>query len=302
MTLAGVLLVTVVVWAISAIRSVRLRAFVYSLPLPVTLALVTTGSRVDGGQVLGVVGLVLFFLTVGWLHRRWRWPILLADAAGIGVYVALAAAVQAAGPVPFRPALAGVLAAWAVTMLVLRRRPAPEPAAAAPGGLPPLARPFVIFAGAAVTALLGQALRGMVVTFPYAGVLTAVETRRDLLVFTRHFARNSVALVAFVAGYHQFQHGPQPVALLAGWAAFGVTALALHGPGWLPARRLGGGPASTGSDNRGPVLPTTHSDPGHLGQRSTVVRPVQPVDAVPDGPPDPVDRTGLVDHRPQHGV
>ena len=65
MTLSAVLLVTAVVWAVSVIRSVRLRALVYSLPLPMTLALVTTDHRVDGAQVLGVLGLNLFFVTRG---------------------------------------------------------------------------------------------------------------------------------------------------------------------------------------------------------------------------------------------
>ena len=64
MTWSAVLLVTAVVWAVSVIRSVRLRALVYSLPLPMTLALLTTDYPVGGAQVLGVVGLNLFFVTV----------------------------------------------------------------------------------------------------------------------------------------------------------------------------------------------------------------------------------------------
>ncbi|MEK8110182.1 hypothetical protein NKG94_49460 [Micromonospora sp. M12] len=73
---------TAVVWAVSVIRSVRLRALVYSLPLPMTLALVSTDHRVDGAQLLGVLGLNLFFVTVAVTHHRLRWPILLADGAG----------------------------------------------------------------------------------------------------------------------------------------------------------------------------------------------------------------------------
>ena len=110
------LLVTAVVWAVSVLRSVRLRAFVYSLPLPMTLALVTTGHPVEGAQLLGVVGLNLFFLTVTVTHRRLRWPILLADLAGVAAYVALSAGVLAV-PVPFEAALAGTVALWALAML-----------------------------------------------------------------------------------------------------------------------------------------------------------------------------------------
>ncbi|MGB2566873.1 hypothetical protein ACPFP2_00240 [Micromonospora citrea] len=248
MTWSAVILVTAVVWAVSVIRSVRLRAFVYSLPLPMTLALVTTGHRVDGAQVLGVLGLNLFFVTVALTHRRLRWPIVLADLAGIGVYVALSVGLVAV-PIPFAPALATVVALWTAAMLVLRRRAraaAPavgEPEAARRDSLPAPVKLVVIFAGAVLTGLLGELLRGMVVTFPYAGVLVAVEARGHLVAFSRHFARNSLALVGFLTGYHYFQDVSPAAALVAGWVVFALLSLALH----LPLRRRDG----FGADERG---------------------------------------------------
>ena len=94
MTWSAVLLVTAVVWAVS-VTARPAPALVYSLPLPMTLALVSTGYRVDGAQLLGVLGLNLFFVTVAVTHHRLRWPILLADGAGVGVYVALSAGLLA---------------------------------------------------------------------------------------------------------------------------------------------------------------------------------------------------------------
>ncbi|PSK64418.1 hypothetical protein B0E53_03632 [Micromonospora sp. MH33] len=239
MTWGAVLLVTAVVWAVSVIRSVRVRAFVYSLPLPMTLALLTTGHRVDGPQLLGVVGLNLFFVTVAVTHRRLRWPILLADLAGVAVYVALSAGVLAA-PVPFEVALAGTVALWALTMVLLRRRaaaaPPPEPADARRDGLAAPVKLVVIFVGALLTGLLGELLRGMVVTFPYSGVLVAVEARRQLAEFSRHFARNSLALIGFLAGHHYLQDTSPALALAGGWAAFALVSAALHLPRRRPAR------------------------------------------------------------------
>ncbi|MEV4483332.1 hypothetical protein [Micromonospora coxensis] len=261
MTWSAVLLVTAVVWAVSVIRSVRLRAFVYSLPLPMTLALVTTGHRVEGAQVLGVLGLNLFFVTVALTHRRLRWPVLVADLAGIGVYVAMSVALVAV-PVPFEPALGAVVALWLAAMLVLRRRAraagpaAGEPETAGPAAgepestgresLPAPVKLVVIFAGAVLTGLLGELLRAMVVTFPYAGVLVAVEARRHLVTFSRHFARNSLALVGFLTGYHYLQDVSPAVALVAGWAAFALVSIALH----LPRRRRGGPDGDPGAHPR----------------------------------------------------
>ncbi|MEU9826421.1 hypothetical protein [Micromonospora chersina] len=250
MTWSAVVLVTAVVWAVSVIRSVRLRAFVYSLPLPMTLALLTTGHRVDGPQLLGVVGLNLFFVTVAVTHRRLRWPILLADLAGVAAYVALSAGVLAV-PVPFEAALAGTVALWGLAMVLLRRRsasaPPPQPADARRDGLAAPVKLVVIFVGALLTGLLGELLRGMVVTFPYSGVLVAVEARRQLAEFSRHFARNSLALVGFLAGHHYLQDASPALALAGGWAAFALVSAGLHLPGrrtTRPAAHPGPEPAT----------------------------------------------------------
>ncbi|MEV1017329.1 hypothetical protein AB0I95_23305 [Micromonospora sp. NPDC049751] len=241
MTWSAVLLVTAVVWAVSVIRSVRLRALVYSLPLPMTLALVSTPYGVDGAQVLGVLGLNLFFGIVAVTYQRLRWPILLADGAGIAAYVALSAGLVAVH-IPFEAALAGTVALWLAAMLLRRRRARPPTVAAdeaAAGGraagLPALLKLVVILVGAILTALLGAVLRGMVVTFPYSGVLVAVEARHQLSEFSGHFARNSLALVGFLTAYHYVQDVSSAGALGAGWLAFAVVATALH----LPPRPRG---------------------------------------------------------------
>ncbi|MDO3703390.1 hypothetical protein Q3W71_17090 [Micromonospora sp. C28SCA-DRY-2] len=241
MTVSGVLLVTAVVWAVSLLRSVRLRAFVYSLPLPMTLALLTTGHRVDGSHLIGVVGLNLFFVLVTVAHHRLRWPILLADLAGVAGYVALGAALLTVS-VPFVPALAGTVLLWLLAALLLHRHPAPPTTErvsdGAPGErLPALAKLSLILGGTVLTGLLGQLLRGLVVTFPYAGVLVAVEVRRELPAFCRHFARNSLALVGFLTGHWLAQDLSAAAGLAAGWTGFALTAAALHLPPWHGKRR-----------------------------------------------------------------
>ncbi|MDG4782555.1 hypothetical protein O7614_23120 [Micromonospora sp. WMMD961] len=274
MTWSGVLLVTALVWAVSLIRSVRLRALVYSLPLPMTLALVSSGHRVEGAQVLGVLGLNLFFVTVAVTYQRLRWPILLADGAGIAVYVALSAGLLAV-EMPFEAALAGTLVLWLAAMLLLRRGarrrtpPADAPAAAddRQNGLPALLKLVVIFVGAVLTTLLGAVLRGMVVTFPYSGVLVAVEARRQLSEFSRHFARNSLALVGFLSAYHYLQDVSPAAALGAGWVAFAAVVTALH----LPLRPRPATPDPTAAaptvrpspEWRAARPPTGYSTPGH---------------------------------------
>ena len=46
--------------------------------------------------------------------------------------------------------------------------------------------------------------------------------------FRAHFARNSLALLAFVTAYHFAQDLSRPLAVAAGWAAFLSCALLSH--------------------------------------------------------------------------
>jgi hypothetical protein len=237
MTLLTGVVVTLVVWAVSLVRSVRLRALIYSLPLPITLVLLTTHIRVAAQQLVGVVLLNLFVATVAWAHHRLRWHILLADLTGISVYIAGSWALLRAGPLPFAPTLAATITIWAIVVALhqrmARRQPAPthqRQAPTRPGRrvLPTLGKLLVLALGALLTVGLGQLLQGMVVTFPYSGVLVVIETRRDLVEFRTHFARNSLALLAFITAYYLTQDTSRYLAVTTGWAAFLACALLLH--------------------------------------------------------------------------
>lgn len=227
MTFASALAIAVVVWSISMLRSVPLRALVYSLPVPMSLALVGSGVTVDGIQLVGVVLLVLFFAIVAALHLRLRWPILLADATAA---IACAAAGWALPRgLPLVPALIGVVVLWLLALAVAPNATT-EPVAMAPARRS-VPQSGATLAGVTVTALavlaLGDQLAGLVVTFPYAGVLVAVEVRHQLTAFTWQFARTAIALVAFLTGYALLQdHGVAP-ALIAGWLAFAACVVPL---------------------------------------------------------------------------
>lgn len=221
MTLLTSAAITIVVAAVGLLRPVRLRALVYSLPIPMSLVLLTTDLRVGGSQVLGVLLLCGFFLVVTLSYRWLRLNIFVADAAGTGCYVGAAALLALLPSVALLPAVVTFAVGWAVIV--------PATAALARRAGPPLVRTarlpwpvkvVVVFAAAHVMLLAGQAVGGFVVTFPYSGTLVAVETRHTLPEFTHQFARTCVALLAFVIAYGLAQDlGPVP-ALAVAWTAF----------------------------------------------------------------------------------
>jgi hypothetical protein len=221
--------VALTVWSIGLIRSVRARALVYSLPIPMSLVLAGGTVRVDGVQVIGVLLLVVFFAVTALLHVRLRWPAVPAVVAAALGYVAVAWALPR--HLPLLPCLAVVVGLWLAGTLI-RRPPAPAPTRPAPTW-----RTAVPKLGAALAATFGVVwlagfLAGFVVTFPFSGVLVAVEVRRDLAAFTAAFAGNAIALVAFVAGFAAGQDHGTAIGLAVGWAAFAMTLTARR----LPAR------------------------------------------------------------------
>lgn len=238
-------LVALVVWVVSLMPSVRLRALVYSLPLPMTLVLATSGVAVDGSQFVGMVGLVGFFGLVAVLHQACGWPILLADLGAVAGYVAFGVAAAALPTPPAAAAVTGAVLGWAVLVAVLRPwRAHREPVRAPRQRLPRLAKLGLVFATALVITQLVGLLRGLVVTFPYSGVLVVMETRHQLSTFARQVAYQSLGLVAFLAGCYAAQRHGTVVALLVGWAAFAVTAAALNGVSALLASRRAPTPLS----------------------------------------------------------
>lgn len=228
MTPLAAVAVALVVWSVGLIRAVRVRALVYSLPIPMSLVLANGKVHVDGTQIVGVLLLVAFFAATAVLHARLHWPAVPAVIVATLGYVAVAWALP--HRLALLPCLAAVTALWLAG--VLRWRTASAPAA----DRPPADRPWVLLLAklAAVLAAtfavvwLAGFLAGFVVTFPYSGVLVAVELRRELEAFTRAFARTAIALVAFVAGFAAGQQHGTAAGLAAGWLAYGLCAAAVQ--------------------------------------------------------------------------
>jgi hypothetical protein len=234
-TVLSAAVIAVVVWAIGLIGPTRWRALVYALPIPVTAVMASTDLGVDARTLLGIGALCAFIVAVTWLHDRLGWPVLLADAAAAALYVGLGGLIARLPALPFWPVLGGLLVVWAATAaLVLARpgltRPVTPRTLSLPGSLLKLAG---VFAAALAMVALGGFLRGLVVTFPYSGVLVVVDARDRLPSFARHFLLASPGLLMFLAGFHLGEGWGRPAAIAAGWVATLSCAVVL-----LPLNRL----------------------------------------------------------------
>lgn len=227
MAIAAVVAITAVVWGVMSVRSPRVRAILYSLPIPMTLALAVGPSTGEGGQYLGVVLLVVFMYAVALLEPRLgrTWSVI----ASLLAYVAIGAAVHRWVALPAGVAFGTSTVALGVIWLLKRRRRThafEAPGRERPGALEYLAVPAVT----AGTWALGSVLGPFLVTFPYSGVPTALAIRSGRVVFAESFADQAWLLLGFLGMYHSLARGlPQWAALVFAWVAFVLgTALINH--------------------------------------------------------------------------
>jgi len=214
------------------VHSPRVKALVYTLPLPFTLASLALAKPVDATHVLGICCVPLYANCVRWLHYNARLPIAVAIAGG-----ALANAIVAvslADVIPRTPgafwlSMAVLLAGGLVLLLRM-------PSVDEPGHRSLLPVPAkVLIIGAVVTALVlaKQHLGGFMTGFPMVGVVGAYEARRSLRTLC---GAVPILLLSFVPLLGvAYLLGPRmglPASLALGWLGYLLVT-------WLLARRQG---------------------------------------------------------------
>lgn len=191
--------ITVVVWTIMLARSPRLRATLYSFPVPITIAIVSGPASEPGGQFLGVVLLVVFMYLVAVLD-----PVVgrvMAVVGGLVGYVAMAAAIHRWVEVPAGTAFGASAVVLGLHQVLVRARPRDvhEVASQAKPGLLEFG---VVPVSTSLTWALGSVLGPFVVTFPYSGVPTALAIRNGRLAFALSFGRRAWLLLGFLGLFH----------------------------------------------------------------------------------------------------
>jgi hypothetical protein len=233
----GVIIVVVLV--VSRISSTRLRAVTYSLPIPMTLVLISSANKdVSGLHLLGVVDLVFFFFVISAITKYTRLVPLARVVLAVISYIAVATVLAYYVPHPHFPATATcVVGAWLIFSIMLACRFGAL--TSEPGDDAELETHTrwdwtvrIATVTAATFAMVGLAslVKGLAVTFPYSGTLVAFSLGRSANRFAIHFTVQSIALIAFISGYFGAQQAGTDVALRigTGWAAFAVAATAVQ--------------------------------------------------------------------------
>lgn len=188
--IALVVAVTGMAVGMAYLHSPRAKSLVYMLPIPFSLALISTGRGIDATHMVGM-GAVWIFLWVVWLlHSVAGLNIIVADLAAIAIHaagsLALARALPAAGSRGEPPWFWGSCAAVAVVSLCALL-PRTRGERGHRSDMPVYVKAPLVLVLVACLIAAKEPLRGFMPSFPMASVFAVYEARHSLKTLTMRF-------------------------------------------------------------------------------------------------------------------
>jgi hypothetical protein len=217
-----IIIVTLMSCILAYLPDPRWKAFLLSLPIPFTIAVLAVGRGVDATNAIGLLLLCAFMHAVRILHNQWRVPILLAIFAAAAFYCITATSLVPIIPhtdAAFWIAVAVVLA-LAIFLMTAKRRDEPHYRT-------PL--PIWIKLPAILTVVIGlvlmkSILQNFMTVFPMVSTITVYETRHSLYTTSRQMPVVMLTMLPILIACRLVQdHIGLPAALACGWLLFGLV-------------------------------------------------------------------------------
>ncbi len=206
-----------IIFTMSLLKRGHLKALVYSLPIPITIALVATNGHVNETNVIGLIILCLFLWATYWQVNR-NVNIYLADILASLGYIVVGYVAISYIKIPFFAISLVYLAAWLLFVLLYKHTV--EKKAEAPAKIQPILKLPVVTLLAFVLLSLKSYLAGIVVTFPFSGVFAVVESRHTLRTLAAVFTRNSIAILGLFLVMHSLDSINLGLRILIGWLVY----------------------------------------------------------------------------------
>ena len=225
-----------IIVAISMVKNRKVKTVIYSLPIPLTLTLIASQKGVDASHVVGLFLVVGFLWSVN-LLRKLGATIIVADVCSVVMYVFLGYALLqlvTGENLSFTFLTSLFVLAWMLFALFVAygKYTSKNP----PGkrwNVNPLVKGSMITLVAMVLLTFVGLLKGIVVTFPFAGIFAVFEMRNQLDTLATEFTKNSIAILAlFIALYLLIPILGMYPAIGIGWAVYTVVLLAVKGVRW----------------------------------------------------------------------
>jgi hypothetical protein len=206
------------------------KAFIASMPVPFTAAVLSTGQRIDFTHAAGMFTLILFILLAIHLHRDRGLNLPLAEGAAVLAYCGIALVLNRAVPEGRASFFCFLVLSWAACLCLLKLLP-PRAEPGHRSDLPLYLKVPVVAGLVLVMVGLKQHFSGFVAGFPYVTVFAVYEMRTCLRTLTRQMIRFVLCFNFMVLLLYLLQDRMRPALLFAcGWAVFFAA--------MLPVRRV----------------------------------------------------------------
>lgn len=228
--IASALAVSGIITSMSKVREQKLKAILYTLPFPITIALIGSNSIATSLSIVGLMLTAGFLWGCYYLHIRRGVNIMFTDVLLAALYIIFAYFLAQTVKVSFWAMLLIYLITWVILMLFFKKITF-KYQAHKPTKTNIWLKATTVFIIAFGLFSAHQYLAAFVVTFPYNGVFAVYENRFGLLPQAALFTRNSVALTAyFVANYLAGMHYSATARYILSWLAFGIVLVLVN---WL---------------------------------------------------------------------
>lgn len=225
------LAVTASILVISSVKSPKLRASIYSLPIPITIILLGTGIAANSTHLFSLILVILFMFNTWLLYKKL--PIVLSITIATVLYVVMGLINQYIVKIPFVYTYLVMIALWLlwVTIQPLTfHKTAANPAAGykmRPKDY--MARGGIVFGLTYILVGFRELILGAAVTFPFNGIFTAYIMKDQLLFLVNELVRNFLALMNFFATIYLLQaYVSDGFALMGGWLVCVTSLVLIH--------------------------------------------------------------------------
>lgn len=217
LNLISALAIGLVIFTMSILKVGHLKALVYSLPIPITVALVATNGHVNTSNIIGLFILCGFLWMVYWLVNH-KTTIYIADSISSVAYILIGYVAITYIRAPFALSAFAYLIAW-LAFISFYKHVSDKKVKSSAKVMPIVKLPIVTILAYALLSLKSY-LAGVVVTFPFSGVFAVVESRHSLKTLAAVFTRNSIAILGLFVTMFYLDHMQLGIRIIVGWVVY----------------------------------------------------------------------------------
>lgn len=223
LNISSAISIGIIIGLMSAIGDARLKATVYSLPIPITIALIATHGKITGISVIGLALLCGFLWLVYFLYEKLHMNIIIADILAAILYIGIGYISVKQIKLSFTLLASIFIVFWAFIIYKLHGSIGSEKSKIKPR-LSPYTKGAITTFLSLILFSLKDALSSIVVTFPFSGVFAVVETKNNLGLLARVFTRNSLAILGLFISIQVLKQSVSLFAsLIVGWVVYFIV-------------------------------------------------------------------------------